>query len=215
MHVLQVPLQVFIFSECLCFSPKLLIVWKIFFSSFSLDCKQKIWMVGHQVRLHGDHNFSFWQKKKKQEIFRSRRWACIFRVKWYTVGMHNAMTRSDPETNSSGDVSRGKEKVPLLQWICWVQKSGLIFFFHVCYHAGGSTKHLGRPEVRRHHEESSPSDLTPEKRKTCLAGKTKTYLWAWPLTPTPRPHISSPCLCKIKMRGSSKMVWIDAVRTTR
>ena len=42
MHVLQVPLQVFIFSECPCFSPKFLIVWKTFFSSFSLDCKQEI-----------------------------------------------------------------------------------------------------------------------------------------------------------------------------
>ena len=111
-------------------SSKLLIVWKIFFSSFLLDCKQEIWMVGRQVRLRGGHNSSSWQKKKKeQEIFHSRRWACIFRVKWCTVGMHNAMTRSGLETNSSWDVSRGKEKVPLLQWICWVQKSGLIFFF--------------------------------------------------------------------------------------
>ena len=38
-------------------------------------------MVGHQVRLRGDHNFSPWQKKKEQEIFSSRMWACIFRVK--------------------------------------------------------------------------------------------------------------------------------------
>ena len=150
-------------------------------------------MVNIFFKLLARHNSS-WQKKKEQEIFRSRSWACIFRVKWYTVGMHNAMTRTGLETNSSWDVSRGKEKVPLLQWICWVQKSGLIFFlfFHVCYHAGSSTKHMCRPEVRRHHEESSPSDLTPEKRKTCLAGKTRTYLWVCPLTPTPRPHFSSP-----------------------
>ena len=178
MHVPQVLLQVFIFSECLCFSPKLLIVWKTFFSSFSLDCKQEIWMVGHQVRLRGDHNFSPWQKKKEQEIFSSRMWACIFRVKWYTVGMHNAMTRTGLETNSSWDVSRGKEKVPLLQWICWVQKSGPVIFFHVCYHAGGSTEgfRLLGPKVKRRDEESSPSDLTLEKRKTRLAGKTRTYL---------------------------------------
>ena len=57
----------FHFSECLCFSPKLLIVWNIFFSSFSLDCKQEIWMVGRQVRLRGDHNFSSWEKKKKNK----------------------------------------------------------------------------------------------------------------------------------------------------
>ena len=36
-----------------------------------------------------------------------------------------------------------------------------------------------------------------------------------PLTPTPKPHHPSPCLCKINMRGSSKVAWIDAIRTTR
>ena len=30
-------------------------------------------------------------------------------------------------------------------------------------------------------------------------------LWACPLTPNPQPHLPSICLCKIKMRGSSKM----------
>ena len=143
-------------------------------------------------------------------------WACIFRVKWYTLGMHNVLTRSGLETNSSWDVSRGKEKVPLLQWICWVQKSGPIVFFHVCYHVGGSTKHLRRLKVKRRDEESSPSDaLTPKKRKTRLAGKMRTYLWARPLTANSQPHLPFPCFCKIKVRGSSKMVWIDAVRTTR
>ena len=113
------------------------------------------------------------------------------------------MTRSGLETNSSWDVSRGKEKVPLLQWICWVQKSGPIVFFHVCYHVGGSTKHLRRLKVKRRDEESSPSDaLTPKKRKTRLAGKMRTYLWACPLTATSQPHLPFPCFCKIKMRGS-------------
>ena len=97
------------------FSPKLLIVWKIFFSSFSLYCRQYILMVGHQIRLRGDDNFSSWQKKKGQDIFRSRIWACIFRIKWCTVGTHNAMARIGLETNSSGEVSWGKEIAPLLQ----------------------------------------------------------------------------------------------------
>ena len=43
----------------------------------------------------------------------------------------------------------------------------------------------------------------------------RTCLWACPLTPTPQPHHPSPCLCKINMRGSSKVAWIDAIRTTR
>ena len=88
-------------------------------------------------------------------------------------------------------------------------------FFHVCYHAGGSTKHLRRLKVKRRDEESSPSDaLTPKKRKTRLAGKKRTNLWACSITPTPQAHLPAPCLCKIKMRGSSKMAWIDAIPTT-
>ena len=47
--------------------PKLLIVWKIFFSSFSLDCKEEIEIVGHQIRLPGDDNFSAWQKKRNKK----------------------------------------------------------------------------------------------------------------------------------------------------
>ena len=38
-------------------------------------------MVGHQIRLRGDDNFSYWlekKEKKEQEIFWSRMWACIF-----------------------------------------------------------------------------------------------------------------------------------------
>ena len=86
--------------------------------------------------------------------------------------------------------------------------------FNICYHAGGSTIHFRRSKVKRCDEESSPSDaLTPKKRKTRLAGKMRTYLWVCPLTP--HPHLSFPCFCKRKVRGSSKMAWIDAVRTTR
>ena len=33
--------------------------------------------------------------------------------------------------------------------------------------------------------------------------------------PPPQPHLPFPCFCKIKVRGSSKMAWIDAVGTTR
>ena len=86
------------------------------------------------------------------------------------------------------------------------------WFFFICYHAGGSTKHLPPPKVTRPNEESSPSDaLTPKKR-----GKIRTCLWACPLTPPPpQPHLSAPCLCKIKMCGSRKMAWIFAIRTTR
>ena len=38
---------------------------------------------------------------------------------------------------------------------------------------------------------SYPSVLTPKKRKTRLAGKTRTYLWACPLTPIPVMKIQS------------------------
>ena len=51
------------------------------------------------------------------------------------------------------------------------------FFFTICYHAGGSTKHLRWPKVKRRDEESSPSDaLISEKRKYRSAGKMRTYL---------------------------------------
>ena len=49
--------------------------------------------------------------------------------------------------------------------------------FNICYHAGGSTKHVCRPKAERRNEEWSPSDaLTPKKKKTRLAGKMRTYL---------------------------------------
>ena len=104
----------------------------------------------------------------------------------------------------------------LAQIIC----SDLVIVFYICYHAGSSTKHLRPPKVKRRDEESSPSDaLTPKKRKTRLAGKMRTHLWVWLLIPTstqtPQPHLPLPWFCKVKMCGSSKMAWIDAVRSTR
>ena len=123
--------------------------------------------------------------KNEQEIIRSRMWACIFRVKWCTVGMYNAMAQTFFETNSSGDVSLGKEKAPLPRWICLLNKSGLMIF-SICYHAGSNTHHFPRPKVKHRKEESSQSDaLTPKKRKTLFAGKMKTYLWACSLASTP------------------------------
>ena len=99
-------------------------------------------------------------------------------------------------------------------------QKNLVFFFFFCIwcHLGDSSKHLRQPKVKHHDEESSPNDaLAPKKGKTRVAGKLRRYLWACPLTPTPhpQPHLPSPCLCKIKMHGSSKMAWIDAIRTTR
>ena len=98
-----------------------------------------------------------------------------------------------------------QEKAPLLRWICGL-KNNMFWsnsFFLICYHAGGSTKHFRWPKMKRRDEESSPSDvLTPKERKTRLAGKMRTYLWACPLTPIPQPHLPSPCFCEIKVRGS-------------
>ena len=77
----------------------------------------------------------------------------------------------------------------LAQIIC----CDLVIVFYICYHAGSSTKHLRPPKVKRRDEESSLSDaLTPKKRKTRLAGKMRTYLWACPLTATPQPHLPFP-----------------------
>ena len=45
------------------------------------------------------------------------------------------------------------------------------YFFYICCHAGGSTKHL---------EESSPCDASaPKKGKTRVAGKIRIYLWSY------------------------------------
>ena len=83
------------------------------------------------MHLRGKDNFFLLAEKKEQEIFCSRMWACIFGVKWYTVGIHNAIARSGLEKNSSEDVSLWKEKAPLLQWIFWLKKSGLITFLKI------------------------------------------------------------------------------------
>ena len=61
-------------------------------------------------------------------------------------------------------------------------------FFLICYHAGGSTKHLRRIEVKHRNENSSQSDAsTPGEGRSGFAGKMRTCLWAYPLTPTPTP----------------------------
>ena len=71
-------------------------------------------MICIQIRLRSDDSFSYWLEKKTQDIFCSRMWAWIFRVKRCTVGMRNGMVQIGLETNSSGDVLLEKEKAPLL-----------------------------------------------------------------------------------------------------
>ena len=76
-------------------------------------------MVGHQIRLSGDDNFSYWlEKKEKKKNKKSSGRVCgrvYFCVKCWKVGLHNAVARIGLETNSSGDVLLGKEKAPLSQ----------------------------------------------------------------------------------------------------
>ena len=122
--------------------------------------------------------------------------------------MHNAMARSGLETKFLRRRFTRKGNSPIATMNLLARKiwSNFFFSFYICYQAGGSTKQLPRPEVKRRKEESSPKDaLTPKKGKTHFAGKMRTYLWACPVTPTPQPDLSSPCLCKINMRGFSKM----------
>ena len=78
-------------------------------------------MLCHQIRLRGDDRFSYWLKKKAQDISCSRMRAWIFCVKRCTVWMHNVMAQIGLERNSSGDVSLEKERVPWLQLICWLK----------------------------------------------------------------------------------------------
>ena len=117
------------------------------------------------------------------------------------------------------DVLLGKEKAALLltmSLLAQIMCSGLIFFFTICYHAGGSTKHSRWPKVKHRDEESSPSDaLTPKKRKTRLPGKRRRILWVCRQLPPLNPIVLPKAFVKIKMRGSSKMAWIDVIRTTR
>ena len=185
----QVPLQVFMLENVSLFSPSCLLKGKYFFKLLAR-------LETRDINGRSPNPFTWrWQlfflakKKKEQEIFRSRIWACIFHVKWCTVGCIIQWHEVASKPNSLGDVSRGKEIATLLPWICWLEKSDLIFFyFYICYHAGGSTKHLPRPEVKRRKEESSPKDaLTQKKGKTHFAGKMRTYLWRarWPPPPSP------------------------------
>ena len=91
-------------------------------------------------------------------------------------------------------IRKGKSSIATMNLLAQIICSDLVIVFYICYHAGGSTKHLRPPKVKRRDEESSPSDaLTPKKRKTRLAGKMRTHLWVWPLIPTtthtPQPHL--------------------------
>ena len=74
-------------------------------------------------------------------------------------------------------MKKGKSCIAAMSLLAQIICSGLIFFFTICYHAGGSTKHLRWPKVKRRDEESSPSDtLISKKRKSRSAGKMRTYL---------------------------------------
>ena len=68
-------------------------------------------MVCPQIRLRGDDSFSYWLKKKAEDIFCPRMQARIFRVKRCTIGMRNGMAQIGLETNLSGDVLLEKEKL--------------------------------------------------------------------------------------------------------
>ena len=72
-------------------------------------------MICHQIRLRGDDSFSYWLKKKAQDISCSRMRAWIFCVKRCTVWIFNVVAQIGLEINSLGDVSLQKERASLLQ----------------------------------------------------------------------------------------------------
>ena len=85
---------------------------------------------------------------------------------------------------------KGKHSLATMNLWAQIICCGLIIFVHLLSYAGGSTKHLRRPKVKRRDEESSPSDaLAPKKRKTRLAGKIRTYLWACRQLPPLNPIV--------------------------
>ena len=158
--------------------------------------KRYKWYVTKSVYV-GITTFFSWQKKKEQEITRSRMWTRIFRVKWCTIGMHNGtncpwnkfLRRRFIRKESSSTVT-----INLLAQNFWSN-----YFFYIRYHPGGSTKHLPRSKAKRPKEESSPSGATtPKKGETRLVGKIRTDLLACPLTPTPQPIFLPPALVKQK-----------------
>ena len=67
-------------------------------------------MICHQIRLRDDDSFSYWLEKKAQDIFCSRMWAWVFRVKRCTVVMRNGMAQIGLETNSSGKFDKKRKK---------------------------------------------------------------------------------------------------------
>ena len=68
-------------------------------------------MICHQIRLRDDDSFSYWLEKKAQDIFCSRMWAWVFRVKRCTVVMRNGMAQIGLETNSSGKFDKKRKKL--------------------------------------------------------------------------------------------------------
>ena len=125
-------------------------------------------------------------------------WACIFGVKWYTVGIHNAIARSGLEKNSSEDVSLWKEKAPLLQWIFWLKKSGLITFLKILlscrwiYWTFASAK-----DETPWWRVVSEWHFNPKEKKTSSRRWDKDISIDSPLDPhpPPPPHLLSPCPC--------------------
>ena len=160
--------------------------------------------------------FLFLVEKKEQEIFRSHNWACIFRVKWCTVGCIMQWHEVASKPNSSGDVSWEKEIAPLLLWICWLEKSGLIFFIFTSVITQGVLLNICLGQRWNAVRKSRLRRTLQLQRKEKLVLQVKWgHIYGCARWPLPQPHLPFPCLCKINMRGSSKMAWIDAIRTTR
>ena len=80
-------------------------------------------MVCHQIRLHGDDSFSYWLKKKAEDIFCPRMWAWIFRVKRCTVGMQqNKIIRRC-------FIRKGKSSIATMNLLAQIICFDLIIFF--------------------------------------------------------------------------------------
>ena len=100
----------FRFGECLLFTRVVYCMEKIFSKHFA---RWQIRDINGRSRnpFTWPWQFFFLTEKKRTRDHPFAYVACIFRVKWCTGGMHNAMARTVLETNSSGDVLLGKEKL--------------------------------------------------------------------------------------------------------